>query len=42
MIAHKQDFNNKTQFIVKPATAEHAEAIQQLAGAAYHIDAELA
>ena len=42
MIAHKQDFNNKTQFIVKPATAEHAEAIQHLAGAAYHIDAELA
>ena len=44
MIARKQDFNSsrKQQFIVQPATAEYAEAIQNLAGKSYHIDAELA
>ena len=42
MIAHKQDLKRKPKFIVQPATADHAEAIQQLAGIAYGIDAELA
>ena len=42
MIAHKHNYNETPQFIVKPATAEHTEAIQHLAGLAYGIDAELA
>ncbi|MEP7291794.1 MAG: hypothetical protein ABI835_08415 [Chloroflexota bacterium] len=42
MIAHKIEYKERPQFTVVPATAEHAEAIQNLAGAAYHIDAELA
>lgn len=39
MIAHKHDLNQKPQFVVKPAQPEHGEAIQQLAGIAYGIDA---
>jgi hypothetical protein len=40
MIARKQ-YEEREQFVIQPATPEHTEAIQVLAGLAYGIDAEL-